>query len=76
MLCSRLSKEWTLTLIYRAWEKYRPSLAKRNALEGEPNDNPNANKTGKCIPTWAQLEEFLEGEVTIRVHSEKRNQSN
>lgn len=61
---------------YRAWEKYRPSLAKRNALEGEPNDNPNANKTGKCIPTWAQLEEFLEGEVTIRVHSEKRSITN
>lgn len=47
---------------YRAWEKHRPLLAKKNA---------NANKVGKHIPTWTELEEFLESEVTIRVHSEK-----
>ncbi|XP_031637717.1 uncharacterized protein LOC116350124, partial [Contarinia nasturtii] len=62
------------TETYRAWEKYRPSLAKANANDTDANDNPN--KIGKHIPTWAELEEFLEGEVTIRVHSEKRNEVN
>ncbi|XP_055306802.1 uncharacterized protein LOC129571056 [Sitodiplosis mosellana] len=63
---------------YRAWEKFRPSLAKANkANEANADDGENANqyKTGKYIQTWKEMEEFLEGEVTIRVHAEKRNAS-
>lgn len=59
---------------YRAWEKYRPNLARAKGPEADINEN--ANKTGKYIPTWYELEEFLEGEVTIRVHAEKRNKTN
>lgn len=50
---------------YRAWEKYRPTLAKahnQNALHNEEN---NAIRPGKYIPNWSELEQFLEGEVTI-----------
>lgn len=58
---------------YRAWEKFRPSLAKID-VQNEANDNPedNINKICKHIPSWNELEEFLEGEVRIRVHAEKK----
>lgn len=49
---------------YRAWEKFRPTLKG----EGE-NATP-----GKYIPKWNELEQFLETEVTIRVHEEKRRE--
>lgn len=54
---------------YRAWEKHRPSLAKANA-EKNGEDAHNA-RPGKYIPTWKELELFLENEVTIRVHAER-----
>lgn len=70
---------------FRAWEKHRPALAKAQALqnsndedatdEQEINNGANALRPGKHIPTWKELEEFLEGEVSIRVHEEKRNES-
>lgn len=60
---------------YRAWEKHRPTLAKAKDQEldatiGDDQMNPNPIRTGKHIPTWQQLEEFLESEVTIRVKSQ------
>lgn len=60
---------------YRAWEKHRPTLAKAKNQEldatiGDDQMNPNPIRTGKHIPTWQQLEEFLESEVTIRVKSQ------
>ncbi|XP_055309640.1 uncharacterized protein LOC129573278, partial [Sitodiplosis mosellana] len=68
------------TETYRAWEKFRPSLTgsqpnEPNAGVSEANDaNVQANqyKTGKRIPTWKELEQFLEAEVAIRVHAVKR----
>lgn len=74
---------------FRAWEKHRPSLTKANARQIDPNDNNDDNaeadetenqdeiplNLGKHIPTWKELEEFLEGEVTIRVHEERRHET-
>lgn len=60
------------TETYRAWEKYRPTLAK---AEAQAANADGSVRQGKHIPTWEQLEEFLEGEVTIRVHAEHRNKS-
>lgn len=67
---------------YRAWEKHRPTLAKvstraqeANALNNEEGQ-ANPPRMGKHIPTWKQLEDFLESEVTIRVHAEKRRSEN
>lgn len=57
---------------YRAWEKYRATLAKA-ATNRDANEPNNTQRPGKHIPTWPELEQFLEGEVTIRVHAEKRN---
>lgn len=56
---------------YRAWEKHRPTLS--NATEAHESDG-NRN-VGKHIPTWRELEAFLEGEVTIHVHDEKRSEA-
>lgn len=60
--------------VFRAWEKYRPSFTKADATptDGEASSS-RALRTGKHIPTWPELEKFLEGEVTIRVHEERRN---
>lgn len=59
---------------YRAWEKHRPTLVKANVqADPQPNENQN-DKPGKHIPTWEQLEAFLESEVTIRVHAENRGE--
>lgn len=59
---------------YRAWEKHRPGLSKPQQNEeagaGSINRNP-----GKHIPTWKEVEAFLESEVTIYVHDEKRTES-
>lgn len=52
---------------YRAWEKHRAVLAKSSV------SNANDNRPGKHIPTWDELGQFLENEVTIRVHAEKRS---
>lgn len=49
--------------------KYRTSLTKPNA-EIVDGDTPTPSKH---IPTWPELKQFLEKEVTIRVHAEKRN---
>lgn len=55
---------------YRAWEKHRPSLAKANA---EQNGDPAiAARPGKYIPKWSELESFLESEVNVRMHAERR----
>lgn len=59
------------TETYRAWEKHRPSLAKADA-ERNGIDPDNA-RPGKYIPTWKELEAFLENEVTIRVHAERHS---
>lgn len=56
---------------YRAWEKYRPSLVKAQTANDDDVEN-DASRPGKHIPTWSELERFLEGEVTIRVHAERR----
>lgn len=66
------------TETYRAWEKHRPTLAKASTQTNESfgnNDTIDTNivRPGKHIPTWNELEQFLESEVTIRVHAEKRN---
>ncbi|XP_055314002.1 uncharacterized protein LOC129575099 [Sitodiplosis mosellana] len=54
---------------YRAWEKHRPVLAKADA---ERNGiDPDNRRPGKYIPTWKEVEAFLENEVTIRVHAER-----
>lgn len=57
---------------FRAWEKFRPGLAKNDANQNDANAEAIAPRSGKHIPTWQELEQFLEGEVTIRVHAEKR----
>lgn len=62
---------------YRAWEKQRPVLAKqawerRKAIEGNDIDESESHPS-KYIPKWPELERFLESEVTIRVHAEKRS---
>ncbi|XP_031637052.1 uncharacterized protein LOC116349652 [Contarinia nasturtii] len=57
---------------YRAWEKYRPSLTKA-CTANDGTETNNAIRPGKHIPTWSELEQFLEGEVTIRVHAERRS---
>lgn len=55
------------------WEKYRPTLYKANdqayEIEGIQRN------IGKHIPTWRELEAFLEGEVTIHVHDEIRSEA-
>lgn len=65
--------------VYRSWESHRTSLAKTKAkaLEKEANEAPtvNASKSGKFFPTWAELEEFLECEFSIRVHAEERDEA-
>lgn len=64
------------TETYRSWEKYRSSLASTKANNTEANDNSILRNKGKHIPSWDELERFLEGEVTIRVHAEKQNATN
>lgn len=54
---------------YRAWEKHRPTLS--NVVEQAQEIEGAQRNVGKHIPTWRELEVFLEGEVTIHVHDEK-----
>lgn len=62
---------------YRAWEKYRPTLAKNRVHDAEQNGTDESEfKPGKYIPVWSELEQFLENEVTIRVHAENHSPKN
>lgn len=57
---------------YRAWEKFRPSLASIQASQsGQENQNEALFNPNTYIPIWAELERFLENEITIKVHSER-----
>lgn len=58
---------------YRAWEKHRPTLS---VVVEQAQENEGAQRNvDKHIPTWRELETFLEGEVTIHVHDEKRSEA-
>ncbi|RYE22562.1 MAG: DUF1759 domain-containing protein, partial [Sphingobacteriaceae bacterium] len=66
---------------YRAWEKHRPLLAKADAdrrVEQADVNTPNgeqaiaANRPRKYIPKWSELESFLESEINILMHAERR----
>lgn len=61
------------TETYRAWEKHRRNLAKAK-LQGDEANAADRVNIGKYIPDWAELESFLESEVTIRLHQEKRGE--
>lgn len=58
--------------IFRAWEKYRPSLCKDQAADTRDDRSSGSENIGKHIPTWPELAHFLESEAIIRVHDEKR----
>lgn len=77
--------------LYRAWEKCRLSLEKKHNTDSQQNQGTaetegaasiaaqtasnDQRSYGKHIPTWKELEDFLEGEVSIQVHNEQRNES-
>lgn len=52
----------------------RRNLANINAEQADGEAN-NEIRPGKHLPTWTELEQSLESEVTIRVHAERRNGS-
>lgn len=61
---------------YRSWEKHRQNVLKKLPANAEPMDEDaqasNVQPASKAVPTWAQLEKFLEDEASIHVHEEKR----
>lgn len=57
---------------FRAWEKHRPLLARAHPERSE-EDTDGEFRPGQYIPSWTDLERFLETEVSIRVHAEQRN---
>lgn len=56
---------------YRNWEKHRSGAMHRNAAQ----ESDQAQSSNKHIPTWNQLEEFLEREASIHVHDENRSET-
>ncbi|RYE12923.1 MAG: DUF1759 domain-containing protein, partial [Sphingobacteriaceae bacterium] len=57
---------------FRAWEKHRPLLARAHAEHSEEGTDGEF-RPGQYIPSWVDLERFLETEVSIRVHAEQCN---
>lgn len=48
-------------------------MSNQNQAQDE-NNAVDPMRPGKHVPSWKDLELFLEGEVTIRVHAEKRGE--
>lgn len=61
---------------FSAWEKHRRALTEAQQQAAETDEDGNQIRLGKLIPSWKELEQFLESEVTIRVHAESREGSN
>lgn len=61
-------------------DTFRAKLNAQQNAGDEDAENANVNQTiamrpGKHIPTWKELEQFLDGEASIHVHEEKREES-